>query len=400
MTRFWKKESLLWAVYALLAIGVSVVKLSRPLNDKGYTDYENYLIFKNAPSNLLDFANPYAYYFNQTWDQYKYSPAFALGMWPFAQVPDWLGLPLWNLLNATVLLAAILRIPLLSARQRQFMAWFVLLELVTSLQNAQSNGLSAGLFLWTLIAFERGQLGRAGAWTAANAFLKILGGLSGLLGWMYPHRERFVLWAALWTVVLVLVPFLFLPAAHTWQVYGWWWELLRYDHAMSVGLSVQGWLHTWFGLQPPKMLVMGLGLVVLVASIYRVGMMPAVPTAEHQRLRTLAWASVLIWSVIFNHKAESPTFIIAMCGVALWYCASPQRRTEQVVLALTFALVSLSPTDLFPRFVRQHWVMPYVLKAVPCIGLWGWLSWQLLKGRNTPLVLSQRSADIHTTQAP
>lgn len=374
MTHFWKKNWFLWAVYALLAVVVSVLKLRLPLSPDGYTAYENYLIFKNSAGNLLDYANPYAYFFNQTWDQYKYSPAFALAMWPFAQLPDALGLPLWNLLNASVLLSAILRLPMLTQQQRHFMAWFVLLELVTSMQNSQSNGLTAGLFLWAFIAFEQRHMARAGAWVVINGFVKIFGGLGALMFWVYPQQRRFVLWAAAWTLALALLPFFFLEAEHTLQVYRWWLDLLRYDHAASVGLSVQGWLQTWFGLQAPKLLVMGFGFAVLLASIVRASLL----TSRSSLLTSLLWASLLLWSVIFNHKAESPTFVIAMCGVALWYCVSAQKRWETVFLWVTFVLVSLSPTDIFPRMVREQLVQPYVLKAVPCIALWGWISWKIL----------------------
>lgn len=374
MTHFWKKDWFLWMTYALLAVVVSVIKLHQPLSAAGYTAYENYLIFKNSAGNLLDYTNPYAYFFNQTWDQYKYSPAFALAMWPFAQLPDALGLPMWNLLNALVLLSAILQLPVLTHRQRHFMAWFVLLELVTSMQNSQSNGLTAGLFLWAFIAFERGRMAQTGAWVVLNGFVKIFGGLGVLMMWIYPQQRRFLLWAAGWAAALTILPFFFLNTEQTMQVYGWWWDLLRYDHAASVGLSVQGWLQTWFGLQPPKILVMGVGFAVLVASIIRVSAL-----APHSSsLTSLLWASLLLWSVIFNHKAESPTFVIAMCGVALWYCVSEQKRWETVFLWATFALVSLSPTDVFPRFVREHLVQPYVLKAVPCIVLWGLISWKIL----------------------
>jgi hypothetical protein len=45
---------------------------------------------------------------------YKYSPAFALFMAPFAMLSDFFGLPLWNLLNALVLLSAIFYLPALT----------------------------------------------------------------------------------------------------------------------------------------------------------------------------------------------------------------------------------------------------------------------------------------------
>jgi hypothetical protein len=86
--------------------------------------------------------------------------------------------------------------------------------------------------------------------------------------------------------------------------------------------------------------------------------------------RALLLASVLLWVIIFNHKAESPTFVIAMAGVAIWYFMQPKTGWKTALAVLAFVLTSLSPTDLFPKPVRDQLVNPYVLKAVPCIFIW------------------------------
>jgi hypothetical protein len=39
---------------------------------------------------------------------------------------------------------------------------------------------------------------------------------------------------------------------------------------------------------------------------------------------------------------------------------------------------SLSPTDLFPRFIRKGILEPYVVKAVPCILIWAKIIWEML----------------------
>ena len=365
MKNFWKDERLLWAVYALAAIIVSVQKLTQGPNDAGYTSYENYVIFRNSFTHLLAGQNPYAAFPAEQWDLFKYSPSFALFMAPFSVLPDWLGLPLWNLLNALSLLAAILALPVLDARKRRFMAWFVLLELITSLQNSQSNGLTAALLLWAFVAFERGRTGRAALWTVAGAFLKIFGIFAAIWAPTYRGKGRFVLVGLAWGLGFLLLPMLVLTPAQTIQVYKWWGELLQQDHAASLGLSVSGWLHSWFGWLPDKNAVTGGGLLLLGASAVAVFRAPDVLR------RSLLAASVLIWVVIFNHKAESPTFVIALSGVALWYLAQERpARWQTAALWITFALVSLTPTDLCPKSVRVEWVQPYVLKAVPCIMLW------------------------------
>lgn len=390
MKAIWKDERFLWAVYALAAILVSVQKLTQGPNDAGYTSYENYVIFRNAFTHLLAGQNPYAAFPAEQWDLFKYSPAFALFMAPFSVLPDWLGLPLWNLLNALSLLSAILALPVLDARKRRFMAWFVLLELITSLQNSQSNGLTAALLLWAFVAFERGRPGRAALWAVAGAFLKIFGIFAAVWAPAYSGKSRFVLSGLTWGLVFLLSPLLVLSPAQTLQVYRWWVELLQQDHAVSLGLSVAGWLDSWFGWLPDKNAVTAAGLLLLALSAL------AVYRAPSLRRRTLLAASVLIWVVIFNHKAESPTFVIALSGVAMWYLAVERAaRWQTVALWGTFAFVSLTPTDLCPRALREQIVQPYVLKAVPCIALWALLTAGLIRTLFNSRPRAEASIEAH-----
>lgn len=387
MKDFWKDKRFIWGIYTLAAVAVSVQKLTQGGREGGYTSYENYVIFKNAFPHLLHGLNPYAAFPAEQWDLFKYSPAFALFMAPFAGLPDWLGLPAWNLLNALVLLAAILRLPVLTDNQRVFMAWFVFIELITSMQNSQSNGLTAGLMLWTFVALERGKTWQAAGYVAASAFIKIFGIFAAVLALLYPQKWRFSAWLVAWSVLLTLIPLLVVSPAQLWQVYEWWWELLRGDHAASIGLSVQGWLQTWFGWMPSKMGVTLAGLAIFIASVLAVYFTRRrneggrVPTTTN---RILACASLLLWVVIFNHKAESPTFVIAMCGVALWWCVAEKTTWEKVLLWTTFVFVSLSPTDIFPADLRRAVVQPFVLKAVPCIILWCIITWKLLRQWGAP----------------
>lgn len=383
MKRFWSDRRFIWAAYSVAAVAVSVQKLVQGGREGGYTSYENYRIFRNAFSHLLQGLNPYAAFPAEQWDLFKYSPAFALFMAPFSGLPDALGVPLWNLLNALVLLAAILKMPGLDDGQRKFMAWFVFIELITSMQNCQSNGLTAGLMLWTYIALERGRYWQAAGFIAASAFIKLFGILAAVWALLYPKWWRTAAWLAAWSLFLAIVPLLVVSPAQLQRVYTWWWELLRDDHQASVGLSVQGWLQTWFGCLPSKTGIVLGGLLLFLVSSLR---LPSTvfrppspvfrpPSTVH---RLLACASLMIWVVIFNHKAESPTFIIAICGVALWWCTAEKTIGEKILLWATFLLVSLSPTDIFPPAIRREIVQPYVLKAVPCIVVWGLVTWKML----------------------
>ncbi|MBK8558035.1 MAG: DUF2029 domain-containing protein [Lewinellaceae bacterium] len=375
--KWWHSGAVLWVVYSLAAIGIAVQRLALGRYSNGYSAYENYLIFKNSFSHLLSGQNLYGPFPAEQWDLYKYSPAFALFMAPFSVLPDSLGLPLWNLLNALSLLSAILLLPL-KRNERHFIAWFVLLELITSLQNSQSNGLTAALILWTWVALDRNKTKQAGGWIAAGTFLKIFGVFAVLPAIFYENWRKTIVWGLVFGLALAAAPVVLVGPAQLVQVYQWWWELLISDHQASVGLSVEGFLQTWFGWEVSKTGITLVGLVLLGASFlfaaYRNGFRPRLQT------QILAWASILIWVVIFNHKAESPTFIIALSGVALWYLSLQQKAVvHKILLAICFVLVSLSATDLFPRFLLNGWVKPYVLKAVPCILIWVLVTLALFK---------------------
>jgi hypothetical protein len=379
---FWQNRRLIWAIYTVLAIVTALQRLLADVSAEGFTPYENYRIFKYAFVYLTDGQNPYAGH-PGIWDLYKYSPAFALFMAPFYYLPDALGLPLWNLLNALVLLAAVFHLPLISDKQKAFMAWFILPEMLISIQNSQSNALTAGLFLWAFIGLEKGRQVWPAAWVALNGFIKIFGILAALPALFYPRQGRFAVLLTLSCLALTFLPLLVLSQQQLAQVYYWWAELLAADHSASLGLSVQGWLSSWFGWLPDKSHLVAGGLVLLLAS-YAAVWHPGRRPSPYARL--LIWASLLIWVVIFNHKAESPTFVIAMCGVALWYFAMQQHPQPipyvyTTLLVLAFVLASLSPSDIFSRSLRDNFVKPYVLKAVPFILIWLWVTIQLLQIR-------------------
>ena len=86
--------------------------------------------------------------------------------------------------------------------------------------------------------------------------------------------------------------------------------------------------------------------------------------------------------IIFNHKAESPTYIIAMTGVAVWIACQKMKVENLVLLVFALVFTSLSPTDLFPAYIREHYVRPYNLKVLPCVLIWLKITYDLLFFRN------------------
>jgi hypothetical protein len=142
-----------------------------------------------------------------------------------------------------------------------------------------------------------------------------------------------------------------------------WFQLLKNDHDASLGLSVAGWVWTWFHIEA-KSIVLLAGILLFCIPLYKIR------AYQEPAFQRLFLSSILLWIVIFNHKAESATFVIAVVGIAVWYFAGSQDKISGLLLLFAIVFTVLSPTDLFPRFIRNQYVIPYTLKAVPCIFIW------------------------------
>jgi hypothetical protein len=338
--------------------------LSLAKNNLEYTRYNNYIIFKQSFFHLIQQKDLFIHYPYEYWDLYKYSPTFSLFFAPLAILPDLLGLLLWNLLNAIAIYLAFKYLPLIADRYKIYMLWFVFLELFTCLQNEQSNGIMAGLIMGAFILLERKQLFFATLCIAFTLFIKIFGIVAFALLLLYPNKVRTILYSLFWIVVLAALPLLVVSFGQLKFLYTSWGNLLANDHSISEGFSVIGWLNAWFGVQANKLFVLLAGMFLFCIPFLRFKLY------KDYFFRIMMLASVLIWVVIFNHKAESPTFVIAISGVALWYFSTKRNKLDLILLILAFAFTIMAPTDFYPPFVRNEIFRPYVIKAVPCILIW------------------------------
>lgn len=348
-----------------------------------YTTYNNYIIFKQSFFHLIESKDLYDSFVEEQGDLFKYSPAFALVFGILAILPDVLGLSLWNILNVTVLFYSVYYLPRIDFRTKGLILVFVIVEMLTATQNEQSNALIAGLFLFTFGFLERGKYWMASFCLVSTIFIKLFGIVGLALFLLYPNKLKLTYTTAVWVILFTALPLLVVNLDQFIFLYKSWANLLSNDHSISDGLSVIGWLKTWFGLQVNKTYVSVAGAILFCIPLLRINQY------SNFTFRMLLLASIMIWVVIFNHRAESPTFIIAITGVALWYYAQQQKPENYVLLVLAFVFTALSPTDLFPRFIRNEWMKPYVVKAVPCILIWAKITYDLLFVKLLPRIEEQ-----------
>ena len=336
---------------------------SHEFGGRMYTEYNNYIIFKNSFFHLIGGKDLYIWHLDEQWDLYKYSPTFALAMGSLAYLPDVVGLIIWNLVNTLVLYAAIRMLPL-GDKKISLLLWFIALELLTTLQSSQSNALLGGLLIGAFALLERRKTMMATLLLVAATFIKVYGAIGFALFLFYPDKVKFIFWSAFWTVLFFFIPLVVLSPQELIAQYQSWARMMGEDQSVSFGFSIMGWLHSWFGLGGVKNIVIGLGILLFFIPLMRY--------RQYGNLlyRMLFLAFMLIWVIIFNHKAESSTFIIAVTGIAIWYFAHEPATWRKVMLWVVFIFTCLSPTDLFPPAVRNGFFVPYVIKVVPCIMVW------------------------------
>ncbi len=356
-------------LYVLLAIGASFQSLTlgtKTFNENGikYNHYNNYTIFEKSFDHLKNNQDLYILYPEEYWDLYKYTPTFSVFFGFFSIFPDWIGLTLWNLLNALFLIIAIYYLPHLNTKEKGIVLLILSIELMTSMQNAQSNGLIAGLLVLSFGSLENKKYFLASLLIVSSIFIKLFGIVGFALFLFYPNKWKLTLYSFIWSAILFIIPLIFVDYNQYIALLQSFFKLLTNDHASSYGYSVMGWLNTWFSVEINKNIVVLIGIIVFL--------IPLIKFRQYKNFlfRYLTLSSLLIWVVIFNHKAESPTFIIAMTGVTLWFIKSEKNMLNIILFVMAILLTSLSPTDIFPRIFREEFVIPYTLKVFPCILIW------------------------------
>ena len=321
----------------------------------------NFEIFRTASENLLAHrdlygANPSHH------DFFKYSPTFALLFAPLALLPFTVGVLAWNAVNAVALYWSIGRV--LEPRLALAVRAIVFLDAVGAMQNAQSNALSAGLMILAFRYLYDRREARAALAIAVGAAIKVFPAVAGVFVLFRPYRlPRFAVIGAGVAALFVAAPLLILSPPELAAQYRAWAAISGTD-ALTRGYSVMEQLHLWTGLDWPNWPVQVAGALVLLAPLARIS------RAGVERFRLLFLASVLMFCVLFNHKAESPSFVVAAAGVAIWFVVSSRDRLNWTAFALFLIGTVLSASDAMPEALQENFFEPYRIKTIPVLIVW------------------------------
>ncbi|HYU89785.1 MAG TPA: glycosyltransferase family 87 protein [Gemmatimonadales bacterium] len=363
MNNFARPRRLVLALYVASAALVTVQQAIL-----GHSN--NLSIFRSASLNLFAGRDLYAAHPEQHFDFYKYSPTFALLFAPLAYLPFALAFLCWSLLNGLLLWYALDR--LLPEREATVALALLYLEVLLALQYGQSNALVAALMILAFVAFEgRRQVGAAVSITAGAAVkLFPLAALS--LAVFHPRRLRFAavfiaVFAAAFALPLVAIPLGDLLAQYRS------WHAIEAKDALRRGYSLMHYTHAWFGVDWPNWPQQAAGTALLLLPL---GLRPE--RWASSAFRRLFLCSLLVYSVLFNHASESPSFVVAYAGIVIWYVSAPSSRLRTAIMALTLLVMVVHDVDVVPRWVKYEIFVPYRIKGIPCLVAWFVMQWELL----------------------
>lgn len=348
---------------ALLTLGITIQGIIASRGDV-YTHYNNLVIFKSSFGHLIHNQNLYLYYPKEYFDLYKYSPTFSVLMSIFYYLPNEVGLFLFNILNTSLFIYALLKLKIPDNRLK-FLFLFLFLEFGISVTWVQTNVLITALIMLAFFSLENKRPLLAALFIVLTVYIKIFGIVAIVLAVFYPGKIRFALYTIMWAIVFALLPVAVIPKNELLQQYYNWFDLLKMDHEASYGVSFIGLMHSWFNLNISK-----IGTVVVAASVFCLPLLK-VSFYKFYTFRLQIVASLLIWIVIFNHRGESPTYIIALTGVGIWYFSQHTTTVNKILLWLCLVFTSFTSTDLItPGWITEKYVDTYSIKAVFSILIW------------------------------
>lgn len=364
----------IFGVYLIISVVTAISKYFR-----GDYAINNYLIFKNVFLNTLHQKNLFIHYPDLYFDLNHYGIFFSLLIAPFAVMPDWLGISLWNLANTFIFVYAIHRLPLSDPKKALF-ALLCLQEYITAALSLQFNVALTGLLMLSAIfIYERKEVQSVTA-ILVGVFVKIYG-IVGLSQFFFiKNKIKFILAGLVIAGLFFVLPMVYSSPQFVIQSYADWFQSIieKNNENQVLGnmqdISLMGFFRRILGDASISNLVfLAFGLPLFAAPYIRISQY------KHYAFQLMVLASTLLFLVLFSSSSESPTYIIAVTGVMIWFFLQKE-RSPWIIALVVFVIIftCFSTSDLFPKNIRLNYIKKYSLKAVPCIIVWLRVIYELL----------------------
>ncbi len=366
-------------IFGVYLIVSAICSLSKYFNHKGKEAYNNYMIFKGVFLNTLDKKNIYLQYPDMFFDSNHYGIFFSILIAPFALLPDWLGMTLWNLANAGVLIYAFGKLPI-STSKKSIVAWLCLQEFITASVSLQFNIALTGLIILSAVYIYEKKETQSAITILIGFFVKIYG-IIGLSSFFFvKNKGQFILSLVIGFFVFLGLPMLLSNYHFGLQSYADWFQSLSEKNLTNQVLgnrqdySLMGIVRRVLGdASISNFTFLIPGAIVFMLPYLRINQYKYLP------FQLLILCSSLLFIVLFSSGSESPTFIIAVSGVMIWFIIQKE-RTALIWFLLLFVIIltCFSFSDLFTKSFKENYIMKYSLKALPCCFVWFRIIYELL----------------------
>ncbi|MCW3162298.1 glycosyltransferase family 87 protein [Chryseobacterium oryctis] len=364
----------IFGVYLIVAVVTALSKYFR-----GYQAINNYMIFKNVFLNTLQERNLYLQYPDLYFDSNHYGIFFSLLVAPFALMPDWLGISLWNIANTAIFLYAIYKLPFSNPKKALF-GLLCLQEYITAAISLQFNIALVGLLMLSAIyIYEKKELKSVTA-IMIGIFVKLYG-IVGLSQFFFiKNKTKFILSGIIVVILCLVIPMIYSSPQFVFQSYAdWYHSLAEKNNSNQVlgnmqDISLMGFVRRILGnASISNLTFLAFGIPLFALPYIRI------KQYKNYAFQLMILASTLLFLVLFSSGSESPTYIIAVAGVMIWFTLQKE-KTPLILAMLIFVIIltCFSPSDLFPKFIKKNYVIKYSLKAVPCIIVWLRVIYELL----------------------
>ena len=314
-------------------------------------------------------------------DENHYGPFFSLFIAPLAVLPVSIGYFLWLLLIVFTLYVAI-RTSTFSRSVQIFLLWFCANEMLTCTLVAQFNGVIAALLIFAFVAVEKERDEWATFALLLGTFIKLCGIVALPFFFFSKHKKKFIVSFIAWSIVLFVAPMLITSPEYIIGQYESWYHALQAKNETNIAdrlsannISLLGivrritldtsYSDLWFIV--PAMIIATIGY-------FRVNQWQYLP------FRKTILANVLLITLLFSTGTENSSYMMAGIALPIWYTAAPWRRNNWDIALMIFAFLfgSLSPTDLYPKYIQNEIIRPFALRALPVALIWFKLSYELI----------------------
>jgi hypothetical protein len=294
-------------------------------------------------------------------------------------MPDGLGMVLWCIFNALVLVYAISQLNLESSKINLIL-WICLHEFLTTSLGQQFNPIMTSIIILSYVLIEKEKDFWSACLIILGAFIKLYGIVGLAFFFFSKNKMKFIGSLAFWSIVFFVLPMAISSPEFIINSYSEWFARLleknnengSFDSMQDI--SIMGLFKKILNMPNlSNLLFLIPGIVLFGLPYLRFNMF------SNKKFQLLLLSSVLIFTVIFSSGSESPTYIIAFAGVAIWFIIQ-EEKTKWTWFLFIFALLltSFSPSDLFPKYIKETYIKPYSLKALPCVLIWFQITYELI----------------------